>query len=463
MHLKGAFVPKIMIFHILIISLLIVLIPNANAQNKEEWIAIYNGPENSVDRGIDVAVGPSGNIYVTGWSWDASTEYDFATACYDPNGHMLWSARYNGPENDHDFPRSMVLDSNENVIVTGWSFGNGTDRDYITIKYNKEGKELWTTRYNGPGNKWDEANDVVCDLNGNIFVTGHSCGKNGVEFTTIAYDVYGNELWIARMEDKDYTSSEGKALDIGPSGNIYVTGYGPGIDPYWPSIDYLTVAYNADGKELWIARYNGPEGFIDEAYDIVVDQSENVYVTGQSQGDGWGYDFATVAYDSKGTELWVARYTDMGNSCQEAKAIALDSQGNIYVTGHSLVINSSSMSTRHDYATVKYNQNGDLLWVAIFNGPRNGGDHPYDLVIDDLGNVYVTGRIYSNETSWDSATVAYDIDGNELWRSVYNSPDNSSEVSYAIDIDSKGNVYVIGDCNGDLETSTNFLLIKYPP
>ena len=47
--------------------------------------------------------------------------------------------------------------------------------------------------------------------------------------------------------------------------------------------------------------------------------------------------------------------------------------------------------TSDDYATIKYDTNGNLLWVIRYNGPGNGIDRSSDLVVDSAGNVYVTG------------------------------------------------------------------------
>jgi len=44
--------------------------------------------------------------------------------------------------------------------------------------------------------------------------------------------------------------------------------------------------------------------------------------------------------------------------------MSLDGSGNVYVTGYSLEI-----GTNYDYATIKYNSNGDSLWVQRYNGP----------------------------------------------------------------------------------------------
>jgi len=101
----------------------------------------------------------------------------------------------------------------------------------------------------------------------------------------------------------------------------------------------------------WVARYNGPGNGWDAARAIALDNSGNIYVTGESWGSGTEYDYATVKYDSSGVEQWVARYNGPGNWWDNAYAIDLDNLGNVYVTGRSM-----GSGTYYDYATIKYSQ-----------------------------------------------------------------------------------------------------------
>ena len=66
-----------------------------------------------------------------------------------------------------------------------------------------------------------------------------------------------------------------------------------------------------------------------------VDAAGNVYVTGESAGAGFDFDYATIKYDPEGNELWVARYNGPGNGSDVASALAVDAAGNVYVTGQS--------------------------------------------------------------------------------------------------------------------------------
>ena len=209
--------------------------------------------------------------------------------------------------------------------------------------------------------------------------------------------------------------------------------------------------------EEWVAKYNGPANYNDWAFAIALDPEGNVYVTGGScsYGSMFHYDYATVKYDSSGNELWVARYNGPGNYNDHTFAIALDASGNIYVTGKSNI-----SGTGNDYATIKYDSSGNELWVARYDGPGGLNDYAHAMVLDPFGNVYVTGYSYGKRTYNDYATVKYDSSGNQLWVARYNGPGNNHDCAYAIVVDASGNVYVTGWSSGD-GFSSDYATIKY--
>lgn len=342
-----------------------------------------------------------------------------------------WAAYYNGPFNDYDEPSAIAVDVDGNVYVTGKSYAGGDDwnNDYVTIKYGNVGNEVWTIRYDNGTDTFDRANDLAVDALGNVYITG---GSNG-DYRTIKYDTDGNEIWNVTGPSEGY---EAEALAIDSSGNVYVTGTGR----IWTgsSTDYHTIKYDKDGNELWVAVYNGPGNDRDDVQDIAVDLSGNVYVTGWSIGSSANADYCTVKYDRTGSEIWVARYNGSDNWEDNANAIAVDSSENVYVTGW-------VGETRVEYGTIKYDSLGNQEWIAIYDGPHpNGEDYAHAIAVDPNGNVYVTGQSTGISTSGDYTTVKYDTNGNQIWEARYNGPDNGYDSAGALTIDPIGNIYVTG-------------------
>jgi Beta-propeller repeat len=419
----------------------------------QAWVARYNGSANLDDGGHAIVGDNSGNVYVTGGSHGLGTDLDYATINYDSAGQQQWVARYNGPANGWDRAAAIARDSAGNLYVTGQSLGLGTNYDYATVKYDSLGQEQWVARYNGPGNGEDDANAIATDGSGNVYVTGQSLGLGtGFDYATIKYDSAGQEQWVVRYNGLVNGYHVATAIAVESSGNIYVTGQSSGAGT---SADYATVKYDSAGQEQWVARYNGPANGFDDAHAIAVDSSGNVYVTGGSLGAGPGRDYATVKYDSAGQEQWVARYPG-----PIAWAIAVDGSGNVYVTGESV----ETVSGPVDYGTIKYNSAGQEQWVARYNGGRNSiYNRGEAIALDGSGNVYVTGQsVGSRHTGFDYATVKYDAAGQQQWATRYTGAGNSGEGEEAqgIVVDGSGNVYVTGPSLGR-NTGYDYATIKY--
>jgi len=210
--------------------------------------------------------------------------------------------------------------------------------------------EEWAARYNSPGDGFDLAKALVVDPQGNVYVTGSSSGteEGPRDYVTVKYDRDGKKLWVATYTGPGESDDQAKALVVDHRGNVYVAGDSGTEGTY----DYVTVKYDSDGKELWVATYTGPGDLPDYVSALALDPRGNVYVTGCSYSTSSGYDYVTVKYDSDGNELWVATYNSPGDLGDYVSALALDPRGNVYVTGWS----RDEISYTHDYFTIKYTQ-----------------------------------------------------------------------------------------------------------
>jgi hypothetical protein len=181
--------------------------------------------------------------------------------------------------------------------------------------------------------------------------------------------------------------------------------------------------------QAWVARYNG--GGLNDARAIAVDGSGNVYVSGTSVGSGT-WDYVTIKYNATGQQEWLARYNGPDNHNDFANAMTIDGSGNVYVTG-----SSADHCGSADFATVKYNSAGQEVWVG-----RHDGGTGVAIAVDSLGNVYVAG---ADAEGW--ATIKYDSSGAEEWVAHH-----SSGTPAAIAVDKAGNVYVTGGSDNDYAT-----------
>jgi hypothetical protein len=343
-----------------------------------------------------------------------------SAACYSQSVTRLMS--YNGPGNQVDKSVAMVTDQAANCYVTGYSWGsNSTKEDFATQKYNADGVLQWTARYDGPGHNLDMASAIAVDNSGNVYVTGWSrtSGDFGSEdFCTIKYNSAGQQQWAARYDGAlgdCYYYDYARAIVVDNSGNVYVTGQSWGNDNV--EDDYLTIKYNSSGAVQWAKRYNGPSAMKDIAYSLAVDASGNTYVTGGSQANGKGFDMLTIKYGPSGSQLWTARYDAPAFLDDIACEIKVDGQGNAYITG-----SSHGGTTKLDYATIKYNTSGQQQWLKRYtNSATNDTDAATGIDIDIYGNVYVTGYSKGPVTgtstvNYDYATIKYNgTDGSPMW------------------------------------------------
>jgi hypothetical protein len=265
------------------------------------WEKRYNNGPNDNPQTTSLALDNAGNVIVTGYSDSNITPFrsDIYTAKYAAaNGALLWEKRYNGPENSGDGAYGVAVDSAGNAIVTGYSGLRLVYTDYYTAKYAAvDGALLWEMRYHGPGS-FHSARDVVVDSQNNAIVTGtsRSIDGNDDQYTAKYATADGALLWEKRLVGTggglDYAS-----LALDDAGNVIVTG--PSVRSGGNSDIYTAKYAAADGALLWEKRYNGTGNFDDFGNAVAVDSEGGIIVTGGTNWNATGSgDFYTVKYVS---------------------------------------------------------------------------------------------------------------------------------------------------------------------
>lgn len=286
--------------------------------------------------------------------------------------------------------------------------------------------------------------------------------------------------WGTLLPDQAYS------VAVDSSGNTYTTGEtGSDLDGNISagSSDIFLTKYDNQGVKLWTVQLGSSN--YDDGTGVVVDNNNNVYVTGSTQGDldgnvhigavGKSNIFLTK-FDSNGGKQWTRTMgTEYGNE-SFAKAVAVDNSGYIYITGGAdgALDGVTSYTLNSDIFLAKYDSAGTVQWIQTLGSSPNNGEYGRSVTVDGSGNVYVTGWTSGNLDGNISAgyndifLLKYDGQGAKLWTRQWGTATAITDQGFDVTVDSSGNAYVTGLTDGDLDGNTNanlgisdFFLTKY--
>lgn len=427
-----------------------------------------------------MAVDAAGNVYITGFVNTTHNDVDYLTLKYAPDGTLLWRKRYNGKGNDVDRARSIALDADGNVYVTGDSDnGKGNHKtnlsglDIVTIKYSPGGEELWVKRWNGQADGEDRPARVRVDNQGNVLVAGFAGGSHGEKGkeepneipVILKYDRDGRLKWQVLEEADPYHGGTYRDLVVDSQGYIYAVGNVLTDRNFVRNNDIRIAKYAPDGEKIWERQEASPNNGDDGGRAIAIDGAGNIVITGYTySGDringGSSMDILTVCYDPSGDRKW--RQIFDGTQLDDSPhAIAVDAAGAAVVAGW------ATTGYGRDFLILKYGPDGKEHWRQIHNGRGSFDDEAYAVAVDSQGNIAATGRMYGGTpsspggTDWDCFVVKYNSSGTVLWTATYDAsarPDHG----VAIVFDRQGNVIVTGQSQVG-EHSNRIVTIKYPP
>lgn len=167
---------------------------------------------------------------------------------------------------------------------------------------------------------------------------------------------------------------------------------------------------------------------------LVLDQNNNVIVTGQA---GDHSSIITTKYDTDGNLIWQRHFTIPGLAVV-ATWLSKDNSGNVIVTGYRH--NFSSNPVESGLLTLKYDNNGNLLWDRLISGTWA---FALRSITDMSGNIYVTGRAWQYTATYDFVTVKYAPEGTQLWMDTFDQ-NGGFHTPTGMDLDQSGNLFITG-------------------
>jgi uncharacterized delta-60 repeat protein len=406
------------------------------------------------DLAQDIGIDAQDNCFVTGYSFGGSTDYDFFTLKYSSRGELLWRARYNGTAGQADFAQCLTVCGDNGVVVAGHSSGRDSSLDATVVKYDGRGQLLWSDRYDGPAGRDDYIYASAEGQQGHIHVGGYSMGSGTEQdYLLIKYTQDGRRMWTARYNPPRNRDDILRAIALDPLGNVLVTGVDRVRET---SYDAATLKYSPDGRRVWLARYSGPGEAFDSGRALAVDFDGHVIMTGTGSFGGEAlYDIVTVKYSKDGRVLWTARYNGVSSLMDKPCAVAVAESGRIFVAGV-----SQGAGTGADIVLLGYSPAGDFLWEMRYDGPAHGADMPHDMILDQKGNIVLAGFSRVERRGRDAVVIKCRETGDMLWAVRYNGAGNLSDEAKSAAVDSKGDILVTGFSHGG-ESCVDAITLKY--
>ncbi len=354
------------------------------------WVKTIGG--SSFDVGFSHAIDSRGNIYVTG--------YFNETVDFDPNSGV------------------------SNLTA-------GAEQDLFILKLSSDGELIWVKQIGSEG--YDSGRSIALDLNENIYVTGHYTGTvdfdpgpdtfflNNSGIFVLKLDHNGNFIWAKNMSGgKGFT--RGESISTDQNNNVYVAGrlestvdFDPGPEEYnltSNGVDSYILKLTTDGDFVWAKQIGGEHS--DILNKITVDKNNNVLATGYfiqnadfdpgpavvNLTNTYSPDIFILKLNSDGEFVWVRQFG--GESSHNAgENIATDILGNVYVTGAfddtidfnpGIETNNLIVKGSRDSFLLKLDSNGDFVWVQHIGGDESseGGAIAVNRITNGF-EIYVAG------------------------------------------------------------------------
>jgi len=352
---------------------------------------------------------------------------------------LLFQRTWGGLAND--IANGVAVDTQNNTYVAGQTFSYGPNTPSIThailLKYNSTGGLVWQRLWNGSST--DEFTAVAVDrTTGNIVTVGFT-SSFGFSAIVVKFNSTGSVLWEHTVEHSSDQGALGVAIDT--SGNIYVTGWdGSG----GAGTKVFIMKMNPTGNVDWFRTWGGAKD--DEGSGIAIDSYGNVYVTGYTTSFGSGgscsasrtcSNILLLELDFSGN--FILQRIWGGTSTDYGAGIALDSRQNAYIAGYT----NNAGAGKSDLVLLKFS-GGTLKFQETWGG--SGTDTGNSIAIDTADNVYITGNTASfGAGGTNVCLLKLNATGTLLSQATWGG--TKTEDGNGIALDTAGNPIVVGSAN----------------
>lgn len=440
--------------HILV---LIFLFMSANAQTliNKLWQDTTGHP--SITYYMQCAkIDASGNVYVAGSTYHSGQSDNLLITKYSSTGNRLWQKEFDSPGSYADILTDFYIKGG-NYYCTGTYWDSVHAKSWAgTLKGNTStGDTVWTRIYSGSFGGYDAGGTIKVDQNQNVYIGGtDQQSSTNFRMLVMKYDSAGTQQWISYYDSSGYYDAGVDMTITGGSTaakNVAIVGFSGSGFANW---DFVTANFNpATGVASKVVRTANANGAFSQPAGIVKDYSDNIIICGTASVGGSNTDVKIIKYDTLLNQLWLKTWGNSDSLHDEATAIVMDNYANYLITGYTTNSNGSK-----SLLVLKYNASGTLQWSQIVGAPTYNKDCVgKDITVDDSLNVYVAGYV-NNGSDNDYITLCYDKNGHLKWKKTFSGGGTANDQAFDIVVDTLHKVYVSGS---SAAASTKFITLCY--
>lgn len=374
------------------------------------------------DQAASVSVDNDNNVVVSGSGQTGGSEWDIFTFAYLGAGSAAYTAwsigeTYKGNVNNYeDYVAATAIDSSviippstlsNKVAVAGFGAYDNSgriDNDIFVILYpnctagDAPCPKIWAKVIDG-GYGDDRSAGVIFDSAGDIYIAGQVRKSANLDFYTAKLSkTNGNIIWSVTFNGEGNGDDAAKSIDIGPSGNIYVTGYTTNASL---KKDFYTVKYNSqNGAVIWEKTYGGSATYDSEAVSVKVDPindqiDDGIVVAGTTKTQDGNKDFYVIRYTETAGGISWERQILRPSIDDSAVAMAIDPSGDVCIAG------DTGTPPDVDILAIKLPYTGEIKsgWATKYIGALNI-DVAKAVAANDFNEMFVAGttkNISNNE------------------------------------------------------------------